>query len=144
MRHLILNSLYSRLNMETSPVGENSQIEIDICTPSENLIKQHCQEITPDNPTQPETKPLSGTKKVKYELVCIRMIRCLSLPHSFWKDMAMYFSMKIFFLSKVPAVGFPPKLSKRKLFGHNVPVPETLITGIILFMQHILYTVRTL
>jgi hypothetical protein len=49
--------------MESSPVNENHQMEVDLCTPSENL-KKHSQEITPDNPTQPEKRPLLATKKV--------------------------------------------------------------------------------
>ena len=44
-------------------MNENSQIEVDVCTPMENL-KKHCQEITPDNPTKPEKRPLLAAKKV--------------------------------------------------------------------------------
>ena len=52
--------------MELSPVNEmneNSEIEVDLCTPTENL-KKHCLEITPDNPTKPEKGPLLAAKKV--------------------------------------------------------------------------------
>jgi hypothetical protein len=49
--------------MESSPVSENCKMEVDLCTPAENL-KKHYQEITPDNPMQPETTPLLGAKKV--------------------------------------------------------------------------------
>ena len=44
-------------------MNENSQIEVDLCTPTENL-KKHCQEITPDNPTKPEKRPVLAAKKV--------------------------------------------------------------------------------
>ena len=46
--------------MESSP--ENSKMVVDLSTPLENL-KKCCQEITPDNPTQPETK--LAVKKVR-------------------------------------------------------------------------------
>ena len=52
-------------------MSEN-KMEVDLHTPTENL-KKHCQEITPDNPTQPERKSLLGAKKVVIKIFNFRL-----------------------------------------------------------------------
>ena len=73
-------------------MSEN-KMEVDLCTPTENL-KKHCQEITPDNPTQPERKSLLGAKKVlllKYStFACLVPWYCFSSNCEYASSDSMY------------------------------------------------------